>query len=170
MANNPIFKIKEYGQSIWMDYLDRQLIESGELKNKIETRGISGITSNPKSFAKAVSNNRVYDSDIEAGIKGGKSTSEIYESLIFEDIRNACDIFRPIYDESGGTDGFVSIEVSPHLAGDFHFQKIYQNKSKIFADQNRFFASFNSLYSKIFLSPTFCLFYGCKKAEPLADS
>ncbi|MEQ8384041.1 MAG: transaldolase [Coleofasciculus sp. A1-SPW-01] len=118
MANNPIFKIKEYGQSIWMDYLDRQLIESGELKNKIETRGISGITSNPKSFAKAVSNNRVYDSDIEAGIKGGKSTSEIYESLIFEDIRNACDIFRPIYDESGGTDGFVSIEVSPHLARD----------------------------------------------------
>lgn len=118
MANNPIFQIKEYGQSIWMDYLDRQLIESGELKNKIETRGISGITSNPKSFAKAVSNNRVYDSDIEAGIKAGKSTSEIYESLIFEDIRNACDIFRPIYEESGGTDGFVSIEVSPHLARD----------------------------------------------------
>jgi len=54
--------------------------------------------------------------------------------------------------------------------GDFHFQKIYQNKSKIFADQNRFFASFNSLYSKIFLSPTLCLFYGCKKAESLADS
>ena len=54
--------------------------------------------------------------------------------------------------------------------GDFHFQKIYQNKSKTFADQNRFFASFNSLYSKIFLTPTLCLFYGCKKAEPLADS
>ncbi|MEQ8540564.1 MAG: hypothetical protein RIB93_24295 [Coleofasciculus sp. D1-CHI-01] len=58
----------------------------------------------------------------------------------------------------------------PFEAGDFHFQKKYQNKSKIFADQNRFFASFNSLYSKIFLTPTLCLFYGCKKAESLADS
>lgn len=118
MNNNPLLKIKEYGQSIWMDHLNRSLIESGELKQAIENYGLRGITSNPTIFEKAIAGNQVYDGDIEAGIKAGKSVEEIYESLIFEDIRKTCDLFRPIYEESGGLDGYVSIEVSPHLARD----------------------------------------------------
>jgi len=116
-ANNPIFEIEQnYGQSIWMDNLSRTLIESGELKQMIEERGIVGITSNPAIFEKAIVGNATYDADIEAGISAGKSVLEIYESLVFEDIRNACDILRPVYDSSNGLDGYVSIEVPPNIA------------------------------------------------------
>jgi len=118
MATNPLLTIADYGQSIWMDNLTRDLIQSGELKQMIETRGIRGLTSNPAIFANAIAGNQIYDADIEAGIKAGKPTTDIYESLIFDDIRNACDIFRSIYDSSGGLDGYVSIEVSPSLARD----------------------------------------------------
>ncbi|MDY6784932.1 MAG: transaldolase [Cyanobacteriota bacterium] len=119
VAANPIFQIeKEYGQSIWMDNLSRNLIESGDLKEMIESRGIHGITSNPAIFEKAIAGNKTYDAAIEAGIKGGKSVQEIYESLVFEDIRNACDIFKPVYDETNGLDGYVSIEVPPNIAND----------------------------------------------------
>lgn len=118
-ANNPIFQIEEnYGQSIWMDNLSRTLIESGELKQLIEERGVHGITSNPAIFEKAIAGNAIYDADIEAGIKEGKSVQEIYESLVFEDIRNACDMLKPIYDQTGGLDGYVSIEVPPIIAND----------------------------------------------------
>ncbi len=116
-ANNPIFQIEQnYGQSIWMDNLSRTLIESGELKQMIEERGIVGITSNPAIFEKAIVGNATYDADIEAGIRAGKSVLEIYESLVFDDIRNACDILRPVYDSSNGLDGYVSIEVPPNIA------------------------------------------------------
>jgi transaldolase len=116
-ANNPIFQIEQnYGQSIWMDNLSRTLIESGELKQMIEERGIVGITSNPAIFEKAIVGNATYDADIEAGISAGKSVLEIYESLVFDDIRNACDILRPVYDSSNGLDGYVSIEVPPNIA------------------------------------------------------
>jgi transaldolase len=118
MTNNHLLEIKDYGQSIWMDHLNRNLIESGELQKMIETRGLRGLTSNPAIFESAIANNQIYDADIEAGMKAGKSVKEIYESLIFEDIRNACDLFHPIYEKSGGLDGYVSIEVSPHLARD----------------------------------------------------
>lgn len=118
MAINPLLqKIEqEYGQSIWMDNLNRDLIKSGELKTLIETRGLRGLTSNPSIFEKAIVGNAIYDADIEAGIKANKSVDEIYESLVFEDIRNACDHFRAIYDETEGLDGYVSIEVPPNLA------------------------------------------------------
>ncbi|MFP5273120.1 transaldolase [Coleofasciculus sp.] len=118
-ANNPIFEIENnYGQSIWMDNLSRTLIESGELKELIENRGVHGITSNPAIFEKAIVGNAVYDADIEAGIKAKKSVQEIYESLVFDDIRNACDILKPIYEKTGGLDGYVSIEVPPTIAKD----------------------------------------------------
>jgi transaldolase len=116
---NPIFEIeKTYGQSIWMDNLSRDLIESGELKNLIASPGIQGITSNPAIFEKAIAGNKIYDTDIQAGIKAGKSVMEIYESLIFTDITNACDIFLPVYRETQGKDGYVSIEVPPTMAKD----------------------------------------------------
>jgi transaldolase len=115
---NHLLEIKDYGQSIWMDNLNRDLIQSGELKQMIETRGIRGLTSNPAIFEKAIVGNAIYDADIEAGIRAGKSIQEIYESLIFQDIRDACDLFRPVYDESRGLDGYVSIEVPPTIAQD----------------------------------------------------
>ena len=117
-ATNPILEIKQYGQSIWMDNLTRDLIQSGELKRLIAERGIVGITSNPAIFEKAIVGNATYDADIEAAIRANKPLQEIYESLVFEDIRNACDILRPIYEQSGGLDGYVSIEVPPTIAQD----------------------------------------------------
>ena len=116
-TQNHILEIEnQYGQSIWMDNLSRDLIESGELKQSIADKGIRGITSNPSIFEKAIAGNKIYDKAIEAGIKADKSVQEIYEDLIFTDIRNACDIFMPVYEESNGLDGYVSIEVPPDLA------------------------------------------------------
>lgn len=117
MTNNPLLQIeKEYGQSIWMDNLSRNIIESGELKELLVSRGVVGITSNPAIFEKAIAGNKIYDPDIEKGIKEGKSVMEIYESLVFTDVRNACDILRDIYEKTNGIDGYVSIEVPPNLA------------------------------------------------------
>jgi transaldolase len=118
MTSNPLLTIKDYGQSIWMDNLTRDLIQSGELKRMIEDRGIRGITTNPTIFEKAINNNRIYDNDIENGVRSQLPTYKIYESLIFADIRNTCDILYPIYVESNGLDGYVSIEVPPTIAHD----------------------------------------------------
>jgi transaldolase len=118
-AQNPLLTIEqEYGQSIWMDNLSRDLLTSGELAQLIETRGVLGITSNPAIFEKAIAGNAIYDNQIEEGIKAGKSLNNIYESLIFTDIRQACDILRPVYDKTNGIDGYVSIEVPPTIAAD----------------------------------------------------
>lgn len=118
-ANNPILQIEQnYGQSIWMDNLSRSIIQSGELKQLMEERGIVGITSNPAIFEKAIVGNAIYDADIEAGIRAKQSVLEIYESLVFDDIRNACDIFKSVYESSNKLDGYVSIEVPPNIADD----------------------------------------------------
>lgn len=116
--NNHLIEIKQFGQSIWMDNLTRDMIQSGELKGLVENGGICGITTNPAIFEKAMMGNAIYDADIEAGVRAGLPVYKIYESLIFEDIRHACDILRPIYDSSGGLDGYVSIEVPPTIADD----------------------------------------------------
>jgi len=118
MTTNHLLEIKQYGQSIWMDNLTRDLIKSGELKEMVENQGICGITSNPAIFEKAIAGNVIYDADIEAGIRAGLPTYKIYESLVFEDIRNACDILRPVYESSDGLDGYVSIEVPPTISHD----------------------------------------------------
>ncbi len=116
-VQNPLLTIEqEYGQSIWMDNLSRDILNSGELAELIKTRGVLGITSNPAIFEKAIAGNAMYDAQIVAGVKAGKSLNDIYESLIFTDIRQACDILRPVYDETNGIDGYVSIEVPPALA------------------------------------------------------
>lgn len=117
-TTNHILEIEQLGQSIWMDNLTRDLIQSGELQRLIETRGLRGITSNPAIFEKAIAGNKIYDADIEKGARAGLPTYKIYESLVFEDIRNACDMFRPIYEESNGLDGYISIEVPPTIAHD----------------------------------------------------
>jgi transaldolase len=118
-AQNPLLTIEqEYGQSIWMDNLSRDILTSGELAKLIDTRGVLGITSNPAIFEKAIAGNAIYDKQIAEGIKAGKSLNDIYESLIFTDIRQACDILRPVYDKTNGIDGYVSIEVPPTIAAD----------------------------------------------------
>ncbi|NER01680.1 MAG: transaldolase [Okeania sp. SIO3C4] len=118
MTTNHLLEIEDLGQSIWMDNLSRNIIESGELKNMIAEKGIRGITSNPAIFEKAIAGNAIYDGDIEAGISAGKSVMEIYESLVFKDIRDACDIFMPVYEQTNGLDGYISIEVPPTIAKD----------------------------------------------------
>ncbi|MBW4475669.1 MAG: transaldolase [Tolypothrix brevis GSE-NOS-MK-07-07A] len=117
-STNHLLQIKEYGQSIWMDNLTRDLIESGELKDMVENKGICGITSNPAIFEKAIAGNVIYDADIESGVRAKLPTYKIYESLVFADIRNACDILRPVYEASDKLDGYVSIEVPPTIAHD----------------------------------------------------
>ncbi|HIK18632.1 MAG TPA: transaldolase [Leptolyngbyaceae cyanobacterium M33_DOE_097] len=117
-TQNPLGQIGQLGQSIWMDNLTRDLVQSGELTHLIETRNIRGITSNPAIFEKAIVGNKIYDEAIAAGARSGKSLLEIYESLIFDDIRNACDLLLPIYESSNGLDGYVSIEVPPTIALD----------------------------------------------------
>lgn len=116
MTTNHLTEIADVGQSIWIDNLSRDIIKSGELKSSIETLGIRGVTSNPAIFEKAISGNAIYDADIETGIKAKKSVLEIYESLTFDDIRDACDIFRPVYDQTDHLDGYISIEVPPTIA------------------------------------------------------
>lgn len=118
MTTNHLLEIKNYGQSIWMDNLSRDIIQSGELKDLVENKGICGITSNPTIFEKAIANNAMYDRDIEAGVRAGLPTYKIYESLVFKDIRDACDILRPVYEGSNRLDGYVSIEVPPTIAHD----------------------------------------------------
>jgi len=118
-AKNPLLTIEqEYGQSIWMDNLSRDLLTSGELAELVTTRGVLGITSNPAIFEKAIGGNAIYDTEIVTGINAGKSLNDIYESLIFTDIRHACDILLPVHKQTNGIDGYVSIEVPPTIAAD----------------------------------------------------
>lgn len=135
MSTNQISEIGQYNQSIWMDYLNRSMMESGELQNLIENLNIRGVTSNPAIFKSSIIGNQSYDDDIKAGIKKNQSVEEISTQLIVDDIRQACDIFRPIYDESQGLDGYVSIEVSPHLAQDT--QGTIQEARRLFQEINR---------------------------------
>ncbi|AFY73055.1 transaldolase [Synechococcus sp. PCC 7502] len=118
MTTNHLLELHEHGQSVWMDNLSRDIIQSGQLAEMVQTQGIRGITSNPAIFEKAIAGNAIYDSAIRAGIETGKSINDIYESLVFEDIQNAADILKPVFVESKGEDGYVSIEVSPNLAHD----------------------------------------------------
>jgi transaldolase len=135
ITTNQLLEINKYGQSIWMDNLSRDIIQSGELKNMVENQGIKGITSNPSIFEKAIVGNAIYDRDIEAGIGKKLSTQEIYESLAFDDIRNACDILKPVYEATDGLDGYVSIEVPPTIANDT--QKTIEEARRYFKEVGR---------------------------------
>lgn len=117
-GKNPLYSLLEQGQSVWLDSIQRKQIESGELKNLIETMALRGETSNPSIFEKAIVGSSDYDTEIRALSAQGKDVAAIYEKLTTDDVRAACDVFRPVYDASNGGDGFVSIEVSPRLAHD----------------------------------------------------
>jgi transaldolase len=112
-----LLELQKQGQSIWLDYIRRDLIRDGELKRLIEMDGLRGVTSNPSIFEKAIDGSTEYDGALgELSTRNpGIKASEIYDALSIEDVRNAADILRPAYDESGGVDGFVSIEPPPQL-------------------------------------------------------
>lgn len=118
MAKNNIKQLADLGQSVWLDDISRQLIQSGELQRQIDEIGIRGVTSNPTIFQKAIAGSDVYDTDITNLLKRGKQPAEVFQEVAVKDIQDACDIFRPLYDETNGGDGFVSIEVLPSLARD----------------------------------------------------
>jgi transaldolase len=116
--SNPLLRLSQLGQSIWYDYITRDLIASGELARLISSDGLRGMTSNPTIFDKAVSGSRLYDADIRRLADSGRSATEIFETLAVADVCAACDAFLPLYQSSGGSDGLVSLEVSPTLAHD----------------------------------------------------
>ena len=118
MAANPIQQLNEFGQSIWLDYIRRQMITSGELRRFIEEDGLKGVTSNPAIFEKAIAGNNDYDEAIQGLARQNKSVEDIYQALTVEDVQMAADVFAPVYDKLDGKDGFISLEVNPHLAHD----------------------------------------------------
>lgn len=110
--------LNEVGQSIWYDNIERKLLVDGTLAGMVQRGEIRGITSNPSIFNKAISQSSDYDSEIEVMTQQALSREEIYENLAVADIQNAADLFLPLYQETNGLDGYVSLEVSPYLAHD----------------------------------------------------
>lgn len=115
---NPLQQIGKLGQAIWLDDIHRSLMTSGDLKVLIDDDGLCGMTSNPTIFDKAIAGSHDYDDDIRALALEGKGVNDIFEALAIKDVQMAADTFRPLYDRTNGRHGFVSLEVSPHLAHD----------------------------------------------------
>ncbi len=115
--SNPLQELQRLGQSVWYDNIERGIIESGELKRLIDL-GVSGLTSNPTIFEKAISGGTHYDDAISALAGEGRTAVDVYEALAVEDIRAAADLLRQTYDRTQGADGYACLEVSPRLAHD----------------------------------------------------
>jgi len=135
MKDNPLKQLAAIGQSIWLDYIRRNLIVSGELRRLIEEDGLRGMTSNPAIFEKAIAESHDYDEDIRAMALEGKGAEAIYETLSQRDVQGAADEFRPLYDKTDGKDGYVSLEVNPHLAHDT--QGTIQEARRLWGTLNR---------------------------------
>ena len=116
---NPLIALQQHGQSVWLDFLDRGFTAKGGLKRLVDEDGVRGVTSNPAIFEKAVGGSPEYDEGVRRLLAAGdRSGTDLFEALAVEDIRNAAAVLRPVYDETEGADGFVSLEVSPYLAMD----------------------------------------------------
>lgn len=118
MKKNPLLDLQAFRQSIWMDFIRRGTIASGELQRLIEADGISGVTSNPSIFEEAIVKNHDYDASIQDLAQKGMSSAEIYQQLTVEDIQAVAGLLQSTYIRTDGRDGFVSLEVSPGLAHD----------------------------------------------------
>jgi transaldolase len=118
MNANPLKTLGTFGQSLWVDYIRRDLITSGQLRRLIEEDGLQGMTSNPSIFEKAIVDSHAYDEDIRTMAREGQGVNAIYETLSQRDVQSAADEFRSAYDTTDGHDGYVSLEVNPHLAHD----------------------------------------------------
>jgi transaldolase len=117
-GRNPLHELHALGQSVWLDYIRRGILDNGELEEMIRRYDLRGVTSNPSIFEQAIGDSDDYDDAFDFLAGDGADGPEAYESLAVEDIARACDLFRGVYDASDGTDGFVSLEVSPELAHD----------------------------------------------------
>src|ERR1700730_3508805 len=116
-ATNPVKELLNYGQSMWLDYIRRDLITSGKLKTMIEEDGLRGMTSNPSIFEKAIAESSLYDDILKSlATRSDLDTTARYEQIAIRDIEDAADVLRPVYESSKFRDGYVSLEVSPLLA------------------------------------------------------
>ena len=115
---NPLVKLNELGQSIWLDFFDREIMNSGKLQKLIDNDKLSGITSNPSIFEKAILGGSDYDEDIKALATEESDFESLFFKFAVQDIRRAAGFLKPVFDATSGNDGFVSIEVSPFLAND----------------------------------------------------
>jgi len=118
MPNNPLNRLAALGQSVWLDYIHRDLFSSGQLRALIAQDSLTGMTSNPAIFEKAIAQSTAYDEQIVALSSAGKDVGAIYEQLSLQDVQQAADEFRGVFDATRGQDGYVSLEVNPHLAHD----------------------------------------------------
>lgn len=134
---NRLQQLRELGQSIWLDYIRRDLITSGELQRMINEDGVTGLTSNPTIFEKALSSGDLYDSSIKKIRRDSPEidSSTLFEKLEMEDLQMAADLLRPAYDKTDGNDGFVSIEVSPHLA--YNTERTISEARRLWTEVNR---------------------------------
>lgn len=117
---NPLRQLQAQGQAVWLDYIRRDILLDGSLRRMVEDDGVTGVTSNPAIFQKAIGESALYDSAIQDYLSGEPegSVEALYEALVVEDIRLAADILTAVFESTSGRDGFVSLEVSPHLARD----------------------------------------------------
>ncbi len=115
---NLLLSVREHGQSLWYDNISRSLLRSGDMQRMIEEDGIVGVTSNPTIFEKAINREKTYDNQLHALVDDGADIQTIYEGLVIDDIRETADLLAPVYRETEGVDGYVSLEVSPDLAND----------------------------------------------------
>lgn len=129
---NPLLELQQYGQSAWLDYIHRKDLNNGALQEHIDG-GVRGVTSNPSIFQKAIGDSDTYDDAIMTMLD--LEAQDVYETLAIEDIQTATDLFRPLYDETDGIDGYVSLEVSPKLAHDT--QGTIEEAKRLFASVNR---------------------------------
>jgi transaldolase len=117
--SNRLQQLHAAGQSLWLDYIDRTMLFDGDLERRIREDALTGMTSNPTIFEKAMAEGHAYDAQLGA-VAETLSASEVFEAVETEDVRRACDLFMPVYEATGGKDGYVSIEVSPGVANDPH--------------------------------------------------
>ena len=116
---NPLIVLREHGQAIWLDFLSRHFIAEGGLKKLANEDGLSGVTSNPSIFKKAIGDSSDYDAAIRGSVdERDCDVMKLYEQLAIADIQNAADVLRPVYKQTERADGFVSLEVSPYIARD----------------------------------------------------
>jgi transaldolase len=111
-------QLHDLGQSLWLDNITRDLLDTGTLKRYVDELSVTGLTSNPSIFDGALANSTAYDAAIEAGVAGGRGGEELFFDLALDDLTRAADVFRPVFERTSGVDGFVSLEVSPLLAYD----------------------------------------------------
>src|SRR3954451_5361201 len=118
VAKSRLHELTEHGQAVWFDTLSRDLVKTGELKRMMEEDAVTGVTSNPTIFQKALSSGDAYDEDMKKLLAETDDPTKIFFSLALQDIRDACDVLKPAYDAAQGADGYVSMEVEPGIAYD----------------------------------------------------